>query len=207
MTNFKFIHPIENAGKIAEYHQTIGKLLGTVYSDRDLWIRKKDNWIAVASHDSFIEGEFEARLVKALAARTCTYTEVIAIAWEKLLNFPLAFTIPLTLEALEEFDISNPGFLFVLFAGEPDWLIFVTRLDYLIIAGQPAFVYEVLGCEPDQAFNGIQKMSESEYINPVVRRHYAHLLKQLQVLYPQVEPETVLNLGWLNWKDEQGQYF
>ena len=47
-------------------------------------------------------------------------------------------------------------------------------------------------------------MSESEYIDPVVRKHYAHLLKQLQVLYPQVESGTVLNLGWLDWSNDQG---
>jgi hypothetical protein len=175
MTDFTNIRPIESSDKIAEYHQIIGRLLGTVYSEQELWIRKEKQWIAVVANDSSVGEEFDVRLVATLTAYG--YSEVIAVAWENLLNFPHAFVIPTTLEAIEEFNGK-----FVLFAGKPDWLILLTRLDYLIIAGQPKFVREVLGCEPEQAFNGIQGMSESEYIDPVVRKYYAHLLKQLQAL-------------------------
>lgn len=202
MTDFTYIRPIESLDKIAEYRQIIGRLLGTIYSEQELWIRKEEQWIAVVANDSSVGEEFDVRLVATLAAYG--YSEIIAVAWENLLNFPHAFVIPTTLEAVEEFNGKNPGFLFVLFAGKPDWLIFLTRLDYLIIASQPRFVHEVLGCEPEQAFNGIQGMSESEYIDPVVRKHYAHLLNQLQVLYPQAKPGTVIDLGWLDWGDDQG---
>ncbi|WP_156427172.1 hypothetical protein [Leptolyngbya sp. NIES-2104] len=197
MTEFKHICPIEDPTQLHTYHQIIDSVLGTIYSEDDLWIRKQENWIAVATSDSFFESEFEVRLAKTLKAYG--YSQIIAVAWEKLLNFPQAFVIPSTLEAISEFNLKNPGFMFVIFAGSPDWLILLTRLEFLITAGQSSFVDAILGCEFENAFGEIPEMSESEYINPVIRRHYSHILEQLQVIYPQVEPGTIISLGWLDW--------
>jgi hypothetical protein len=193
---FQKIHPVEDAEQIAEYYQTIYTALGGNTDDEQLWLIKKEGWTVVAAYDGyFYEEEDETRLIQVLW--NFGYTEFIAVAWSKGYFYPRAYVIPTSFAGVEEFRLNHYGW-YVFFAGQPDWFILIANtLNFILIGGKPEFVQQVLGCELEEAAVEIRKMSESDYLHPVVCRYYAYLLYQTQVVYPQAEPGTRISLGLL----------
>jgi hypothetical protein len=204
-TRFEVIRPIESPAQIAEYYATIHKAIGgtTNSDDEHLWLVKQEGWIAAVAYDGFFYADKdEARLVQTLT--DYGYQEFIATAWSEVRHTPPVLALPTTVDAIEEFRV-NTFCWYVLFAGNPDWLILLAHtLDFIIVAGQPDFVQQVLGCNPDEAAKEIQEMSESKYLNPAVRKYYAHLLEQLRVVYPHAQPGEIIDLGLLQ-RDEESE--
>lgn len=198
---FQLIRPVESSSQLAEYYSLIHRAIGGNTGDSQLWLIKQEGWVAAVAYDgSFYADEDEARLVQTLSEHN--YKEFIATTWSRLRATPPALVVPATVDAIEEFRVSTFHW-YVLFSGQPDWLILIAdTLDFIIVAGQPNFVQEVLGCDPDEAARDIQEMSESEYLNPVVRKYYAHLLEQLRIVYPQAQPGEIIDLGLLQWNEE-----
>jgi hypothetical protein len=201
---FQVARLIESPTQIAEHYETIHKAIGgtTNSNDDQLWLVKQEGWVAVVAYGGcFYAATDEARLVQTLL--DYGYQEFIATAWSEVLNTPPVLALPTTVEALEELRLTIFCWWYVLFAGEPDWFILLAHtLDFIIVAGPPNFVQQVLGCDPDEAAGDIQEMAESEYLNPVARKYYAHLLEQLWVVYPQAQPGEIIDLGLLQWNEE-----
>jgi hypothetical protein len=191
---FEVIQPVESPDQIAEYYQIIGRAVGGDTSNGELWLIKQDGWIVTAAYSGcFYAFEDEERLIKTLL--DYGYQAFNAVALSKVSGSPNVLTIPATVLGMEDFKY-NVFWWYVWFAGRPDWFILIVNsLDIIIVGGKPNFVRRVLGCEPDEAFKEIREMSESENLDPVVRKYYSHLLKQLQITYPQLEPGTIINLG------------
>lgn len=197
---FRVVMPIDSSEQIDRYYRSINSVIGGNTNDGKLWVKKKEDWIAVVQYDgNFYEDNNEARLVQALLKRG--YQEIIAVAWSTVVYGTSVLVVPTTVAGIEEFRL-NSFCWYVLYAGEPDWFILLAHtLDFIIVAGQAEFVCQVLGCSPDEAFTEIREISESEYLDPVVRRYYAHLIEQLQSVYIQSKPGTTINLGLLNWEE------
>jgi hypothetical protein len=197
---FEVTQPITDPDQVEKYYNTIWTTIGGNTNDSRLWLVKRKGWIAtVAYSGEFYSHDAESRLMRTLSQYG--YKEFVAIAWSKVHRTPPVLILPITVEALEEL-IINTFCWYVFFAGEPDWFIlFAHTLDYLIVAGQPEFVRQVLGRAPEAAAAEIREMSESENLNPVVCRYYKHLLWQTQVLYPQAQSGEIVNLGLLNWEE------
>lgn len=82
----------------------------------------------------------------------------------------------------------------LVYAGEPDWVIVFTKLNYLVITGKKSFVQQVLGCEIDEAFREfydfLSDYSDSDSLKKILLSVYHRLL----YTYPQVECETIIKL-------------
>ncbi|PSB14556.1 hypothetical protein C7B65_26270 [Phormidesmis priestleyi ULC007] len=198
--DFEVIHPVESPDHIRRYREIIRRAIEGNTGKGQLQLIKQAGWIAVPTHIGDLYAfEDEDRLIQTLLDHG--YQEFIAVDLSKMQNVSDVLIIPATVLGMEDFKYNIFGW-YVWFAGKPDWFILMANtLDFIIVAGQPDFVRRVLGCEPEQASIDIREMSESEYLDPVVRKYYAHLLEQLQITYLQSEPGTIVNLGLLDWDE------
>jgi hypothetical protein len=196
----ELIRLIESPDQVTDYYRIIHKAIGGNVSDGSLWLVKQKDWVAVVAYEGRLYfDENEDRIVQTLA--NFGYTEFIAVTWTNFSPpFP-CYVVPATVDGLGDLTV-NTFHWYVWFAGNPDWFILVPKpMDFIIVAGQPDFVRQILGCELDEASIDIREMSESEYLDSVIRKYYVHLLEELQIAYPKAEPGTVINLGLLNWDE------
>ncbi|MGI0495554.1 hypothetical protein ACN4EG_27575 [Alkalinema pantanalense CENA528] len=155
MINYQWMQPITDTETLIEYHEQISRVMLGIYSDKLLFVKQR-GWVASLPFNDFRGGEdYKERFTQALARRG--YSEFKALYWEVFKNEPPGFAIPATLAGVQECILKLvPGSLCVLFAGKPDWLIFLTQLNYMVIAGAPDFVTEVLGCLVETGFESLQ---------------------------------------------------
>ena len=188
-----FFHPVVNSESVGEIQKKLSKVVD-ISSEDNLWIIKQSSWVAVPveSGDHFSPDDRDKLLDGILEYG---YPEIIAVPLETLNDFPAAFTIPSTPEAVEEFNRKCGGFWFAIFAGEPDWIILCTKLDYLVIAGQPSFVRQFLGGEIDEGFSLFHKFaSDCTYESVAWQNRLFFVLKQLKTEYPSADPGTAISL-------------
>jgi hypothetical protein len=202
---FQLIRSIESSTEIAECYRVIHQAIGgQIHSVNDsLWLVKLENWTAAIAYQGyFYEDEDQARLVQTLLS--FGYSSFNAVSWSKSDLSPPVLVIPTSINGLEEFRLNIMSW-YVLFAGKPDWFILLAdSLDFMIVAGQSELVCQILGDIPEraEACLAFRSMAES-YAYKDVRRYYRHLLTEVQVTYPKAAPGDVINLGLLNWENEQ----
>jgi hypothetical protein len=199
---FQFVRPIESPSEVAEYRAIIHQAIGGCVNSKDdrLWLVKRKGWTAAIAYDGyFYEEESEARLIQTLL--DFGYQEFIAISWSKVRLSPPVLVLPTSIDSIEEVRL-NTFHWYVFFAGQPDWFILLAQsLDLVIVAGQHEFVCQVLGGEPDKAEACLDFRSMAEnHVSLDLRRYYTHLLKQIEMIYPQAQPGEVVNLGLLDWE-------
>lgn len=179
---------VESSESIAHYYQTIYKAIGGSSETDELWLIKQPGWIAVCAQEETFYSENLIKLQK------YGYSEITALSWSDC--SPLAIDIPLTPEAISEFFMKKVLW-YVLYAGQPDWLILLANtLDLWLVAGPPELVHTILGCSPEQAFRSLEEFAhESKYVTLRGQQYYDYLLYQLRSIYPSAQVGTVINLG------------
>jgi hypothetical protein len=169
-----------------------------------LWLVKHKDWIVAVAYIGVISSaEARERMVQTLLDRDNNHFMAAALSDISGTDYAPILEIPSTVEGILDFMCDYfSWWWYVFFAGSPDWFILPARtLDFVLVGGEPEFVRQILGCEPEEAAVEIREMSESEYLDPAVCRYYAYLLQQTQVVYPQAEPGTRINLGLIQ-RDE-----
>ncbi|MEH2302036.1 MAG: hypothetical protein V7K88_24395 [Nostoc sp.] len=193
---WKFLKPIFNNEEVTKLRETLNKVVigsGSTVEPSKLNIIKQANWISIPteSGDHFSE-EDEIQLLQAVLENR--NQEIIAIAFEPLKAFPPAFVFPATAEALAEFNHECGHFWFVLYAGEPDWVIICTKLDFLIITGKHSFVKQFLGCEIQEPFADFYELALSYSDDEPEKKSLLHVYNLLLCEYPKMNPGEIIQL-------------
>lgn len=201
----QLIQSINSPQQVNYYYKVIHNAIGGCINDGQLWLIKRAEWvIAIAHIEIFYSREGKTRIAQTLL--NFGYPSFIAAALSKVTETDYApiLVIPSTDDGIDDFICDYfSWYWYVFFSGNPDWFILPAQtLDFMIIAGQPDFVNQVLGCEPHEASMDIREMSEVGNFEPPVRKYYAHLLEQIQMVYLQAEPGTIINLGLVDWQDQ-----
>lgn len=196
------IQSIHSLDLVESYYKDIHNVIGGCIDDNQLWLVKREGWtVAIAHIEFFYSREGKERISKVLM--NLGYKNFVAASLSKVTDYAPILVIPSTVSGIDEFRIDYCSwYWYVFFAGEPDWFILPAQtLDFIIVAGKKDFVEQLLGCSLEEASMDIQEMAESENFETSVCKYYAHLLKQIQTVYPEAETETVVNLGLLEWED------
>jgi hypothetical protein len=163
---WSFIHPVSDSRLISEIREKANAVVNFVNED-DVKIFAKPNWfvVPVESGDHFCGDDQENLLTTLLQLE---YSEIVAVPLENIIGFPPAFIIPVTHEAIEEFNRKCGFFWFAIFSGNPDWMILATKLDYMVVAGESEFIYGFFGFKPSECFSKFSEFAtqctyESEY--------------------------------------------
>ena len=193
---WNFLQPVFSSEEVIKFRKKLNKVIigyGGKLEPSQLKIIKQAGWIAVPaeSGDHFCE-EDRDKLLQAILERQ--NREVIAVTFEELNNFPTAFIVPATAEAIEEFARKCGHFWFALYAGEPDWVIVCTKLDYLVITSEPSFVSQFLGCEIDEGFASFYEFASSYSETDSIRKYLLLAYEQLWHNYPQIKPGEIIEL-------------
>lgn len=190
---WKLLQPVWDSEEVNQSKKKLNKVITGWATINKLFIKKLPDWVAIAteSGDHFGESDIE-NLLQAVGEHG--YPEIIAVAFENLNGIPPAFKIPATLEAIEEFHNSCGLFWFVLYSGEPDWVIVCTKLDYLVVAGRLNFVEKFLGCKIEQALTDFDEYMSGYSERDPFKKYLTFVRHQLFVEYPLIEPGLTLNL-------------
>lgn len=120
--------------------------------------------------------------------------EIVAIVFEPLKAFPPAFIFPARAEAFAEFNHECGHFWFALYAGEPDWVIMCTKLDFLVISGKHSFVSQFLGCEIQPAFTDFYELALSYSDDDPEKKSLLQVYNLLLREYPKINPGEIIQL-------------
>jgi hypothetical protein len=193
---WNYLKPIFNEEEVTKLREKLNKIVidsGSTVDPNKLNIIKQADWVAVPteSGDHFSE-EDEIKLLQALLQHK--NQEIVAIALEPLKAFPAAFVFPATAEAIAEFNHECGHFWFALYAGEPDWVIICTKLDFLVIIGKHSFVSQFLGCEIQQAFTDFYELALSYPDNIIEKKTLLQVYSLFRSEYPQINPGGIIQL-------------
>lgn len=151
----RYVQPISNSSDV---RNKLSQIIHTsIEDDRliNIMIVKQEGWVAVPidcySHVTAMNEEQLQRVFL-----SCGYTELSAMSLDLMGEHPSTFTIPTTVEGIEEFNREIGHFYYALFAGEPDWIILHTVIDFDVVVGPSDFVCQLLGCELEEAFSRFQ---------------------------------------------------
>ncbi|HEY9851765.1 MAG TPA: hypothetical protein V6D28_19995 [Leptolyngbyaceae cyanobacterium] len=188
-----FLQPVLNDEEVNKLRSKLNKVITGCGDQNEVMLKKKANWVAVPveSGDHFSDDDIK-KLLQAILEHG--YEEMIAIAFEKLKAFPPAFVVPATTEAIEEFDFKCAPFWFTMYAGEPDWAIICTKLNYFVLFGKESFVKKVLGCELDEAFGEFYDFLSDYCDSDPLKKILLSVYHRLLYAYPRVEHETIIKL-------------
>ena len=127
-----FLQPVLNDEDVNKLRSKLNKVIMGWGDENKVMLNKQAEWVAVPveSGDHFYGDDIEKLLQANLEHG---YGEMTAVTFETLKGFPPAFVVPATTEALEEFDYKCAPFWITLYAGEPDWVIVFTKLNYQIL--------------------------------------------------------------------------
>lgn len=193
---WKFLKPIFNDEEVTKLREKLNKIVigsGSTIEPSKLNIIKQADWVTVPteSGDHFSE-EDEIKLLQALLENR--NKEIIAITFEPLKAFPAAFVFPATAEAIAEFNHECGHFWFALYAGEPDWVIICTKLDFLVIIGKHSFVSQFLGCEIQQAFIDFYELTLSYSDDDLEKKSLLQVYNRLWDEYPKINTGEIIQL-------------
>ncbi|AVH69946.1 hypothetical protein [Nostoc sp. 'Lobaria pulmonaria (5183) cyanobiont'] len=193
---WKFLKPIFNDEEVTKLRETLNKVVigsGSTVEPSKLNIIKQSDWIAVPteSGDHFSE-EDEIKLLQTVLQHG--NQEIVAIAFEPLKAFPSAFVFPATAEAIAEFNHECGHFWFTLYAGEPDWVIVGTKLDFLVITGKHSFVSQFLGYEIQEAFADFYELALSYSDDDPEKKSLLQVYNLLWREYPKRNPGEIIQL-------------
>ncbi|MBN3957981.1 hypothetical protein [Nostoc sp. NMS8] len=193
---WKFLKPIFNYEEVTKLRETLNKIVigsGSTVEPSKLNIIKQSDWITIPteSRDHFSE-EDEIKLLQAVLQHE--NQEIVAIAFEPLKAFPLAFVFPATAETIAEFNHECGHFWFALYAGEPDWVIICTKLDFLMITGKHSFVSQFLGYEIQPAFADFYELALSYSDDDPEKKSLLQVYNLLSREYPKINPGEIIQL-------------
>lgn len=193
---WKFLKPIFNDEEVIKLREKLNKVVigsGSTVEPSKLNIIKQADWIAIPteSGDHFSE-EDEIKLLQAVLQYG--NQAIVAIAFEPVEPFPLAFIFPATAKAIAEFNWKCTLFWFALYAGEPDWVIMCTKLDFLVITGKHSFVRQFLGCEIQPAFADFYELALSYSDNDPEKKSLLQVYNLLWREYPKINPGEIIQL-------------
>ncbi len=173
----KLLRPITSPEQIDKIDESLSWAVRCQMKPRwseEITLFKLAQWVAVpAISESLITPMVQERLQRTFLARG--YRKL----WAVLLHhtYLSAYTLPVTLEALEEFRQKMGLFSCALFAGEPepDWVLISIESELDVIAGPANFIRQFLDCEIEEAFSIFQNFVMHEPM-PKQLRQYLHLV-------------------------------
>jgi hypothetical protein len=153
----------------------------------EITLFKLAQWVAVpAISEILLDPMVQEKRQQTLL--TCGYREL----WAVLLSdsYIDAYTVPVTLEGLEEFRRKIGAFDCALFTGEPepDWVIIPIESELDVIAGPADFIRQLLDCEIDEAFSHFQNYAMHQPIKQL--REYLQLVHDRLKNYQSAEVGT-----------------
>ncbi|MCU0534837.1 MAG: hypothetical protein MUD14_13180 [Hydrococcus sp. Prado102] len=172
----KFLRPITSPEQIDKIDESLSWAVRCQMKPRwtfEITLFKLAQWVAVpAISEILLDPMVQEKRQQTLLS--CGYSEL----WAVLLSdsYIDAYTVPVTLEGLEEFRRKIGAFDCALFAGEPepDWVLISIESELDVIAGSADFIGQLLDCEIEEAFSHFQNYARHQPIKQL--REYLQLV-------------------------------
>ena len=188
--NTKLLRQITDFKKVDRINESLSWAVRSQLKPRrpvEITLFKLAQWVAVpAKSESLTRWILREQLQRTLLAHgSCEL-------WAVLLEQELCghvYTVPLTLEGIEEFRRTMGAFCCALFAGEPepDWVIISLESELDVIAGPSDFVRQFLYCEIEEGFSHFQSFIMHEAMPKQVRKYLHHVYDCLKDNYQNAE--------------------
>lgn len=180
----KFLHPVSNFNEVGKIHENLSWVLRYTQNEArlvDITLFKKEGWTAVPveryTHITCLD---QKQLHQIFIKRG--YTKLLAVALDPMGSHASVYALPVTIEAIEEFNRLWGAFNCTLFTGEPSWIIISTDSQFDVIAGPQDFIHQLLGCSADEAFSKFLTFITN---HPMVEQQRTHLRSVYQLLQDQ----------------------
>jgi len=193
----KFLRPITNPEKLEKIDASLSWVVRYQSQPRgpvEITLFKLAKWVAVPSISESLLTPMGLEQLQ----RTCLERGANEL-WGVLLNSSrvFAYTVPVTLDGLEEFRREMGALCCALFAGEPkpDWVLLSIERELDVIAGPSDFVRQSLGCEIEEAFSRFQNKVMEEPMPKQVREYLLLVHDRLKGHYQSAEVGAEFSLN------------
>ena len=149
---------------------------------------KKKNWSPVIYHENLINPyNFLSSLCQD------GVQEIVALSWSDFGDRSAVIFSP-EQENCYHFMGTRKSPSYILFSGEPDWLILMeSTLDFYFLYGDRTFLENIIGCSFNNGFKSIEHAIEhSHYMTDIGRIHFKDLLHKLQIVYPTLKDNEII---------------
>lgn len=188
----KLLQPVTNFDQLNYVRNQVKKVVTALPGPDDILMIKQPGWIAIPCESSdHLELDDCDRLQHTVSE--FGYQNMIGVALESMVEGNEGVLLPVTVEAIEEFNSLYSFYWCALYAGKPDWIILFTKLDYFVIAGPESFVHKFIGCDFSEAFDSFYNYLSTETYQPL-KEHMMDVYRHLVVDYPKAMPGEVVIL-------------
>jgi hypothetical protein len=172
-----------------------------------LYLVKHQGWSARAFYDGeFYEDDQEKALAKVLQAYGYTSFVMMPLCLDlfdksKKMVFDL-LEEPSTYEGFEEVRLNHCLSWYILYGGQPDWIILLTPVDdFMIVIGRKQIFDSICSNFSSDVWTGIEEMANSDMLNSHRRFLYNNLIDNLNNVYETAPEGEILYINLMDLKE------
>lgn len=187
--NSKILRPITNEQILSQIDELLSWAIRCQVIPRDrlkITLFKLEGWVAApAISASLMTPIAQERLQHTF--EKLGYRELFATLL--LAGGTYTYTVPVTIEGLNEFRRNMSPWCYALFAGEskPDWILISVESEFDVIAGSTNFIEQFLNCEIEQAFCCFLNFVKNEPMPKYLREYLQLIHHRLKNSYQSAE--------------------